>query len=122
MVKRGIAFFVLLCHMNTSMFLPQVPEQDIYNFAGQQADDINSVLEYIDQVVLGHHDDTPEDEDDDSGQNFHLVKVVDYCFEPFYSSISQRYGTGTKKINFFNFKEDATNLVSFDIILPPPKA
>ena len=75
-MKKIVAFILLLCHMNTSMFLPQMDEEDVYIASGQQVDDINSVVEYVDQVMLGHKDDTPEDEDDDSGQNFLLVETL----------------------------------------------
>jgi hypothetical protein len=41
-MKKLLAFILLLSHMNTSMFLPQVPEDDIYDGNGNQVDDINS--------------------------------------------------------------------------------
>ena len=50
------------------MFIPQVNEADIFTTAGTESDDINSLVEYIDQVVLGHTDAHPEDEDDDSAR------------------------------------------------------
>ena len=62
-MKKVFAFILLLCHLNTSMFLPQVDEDDQYDAHGQQIDDLNTVSEYIDQVVLGDVDKTPEDED-----------------------------------------------------------
>jgi hypothetical protein len=61
------------------MFLPQGAEVDCYDKNGQQIDDINSVVEYV-EVALGY-DHTADDEDDDSGQNFHIVKAFDYYFE-----------------------------------------
>lgn len=78
-MKRLTAFILILCHINFSMFLPQVPEFDCYDKNGQQIDDINSVVEYV-EVTLGY-DHTADDEDDDNGQNFHLVKAVEYYYE-----------------------------------------
>lgn len=62
------------------MLLPQVAEIDIVDQRGIETDDINTIVEYIDQVVFDNEDDTPEDEDTDDGQNFHLVKQVDIKF------------------------------------------
>ena len=79
-MKKLFAFILLLSHMNTSMFLPQVPENDVYDKNGNQLDDITSVVEcvmvYLD---IDHHTD---DENDDQGQNFHMVKIFEYCFQP----------------------------------------
>src|SRR5215203_1092819 len=90
-MKNLLAFLVLISHMNFSMFLPQMAEVDIYDANGMQQDDINSLIEYVDQVVLGNHDDTPEDEDDDSGQNFSLAKTVDYLYQQNFFVIEQHF-------------------------------
>ncbi len=52
MFQKIITIFILLCHVNSSMFLPQVAEQDIYNSNGQQEDDINTVIEYCDKAMV----------------------------------------------------------------------
>ena len=70
-MKKILAFFLLISHMNTSMFLPQVPEDDVYDTNGNQLDDINSIVEYV-MVKIGL-DHTADDEDNDSGQNLHVV-------------------------------------------------
>lgn len=121
MLKKVIAFIILLCHMNTSMFLPQVAECDIYNSSGEQEDDINSVVEYVDQVILGHHDNTPEDEDDDSGQNFHLAKDVNYFFQPFFTPLERKLIVTSKKKRYAIFQTRKISAVYFDIISPPPE-
>ncbi len=120
MIKRVIAFIVLLVHMNSSMFLPQVAEQDIYDASGQQEDDINTVAEYVYQVILGHHDNTPEDEDDDSGQNFHLVNIVNYCYEPFFADVDITAVVSADKKQFISFNVQLIPAVSFEILSPPP--
>ena len=117
-MKKLFAFILLLSHMNTSMLLPQVPENNVYDKNGDQVDDITSVAEYV-MVYLGidHHAD---DENDDQGQNFHIVKVFEYCFQPVPNEIkTTRFIT---KPAFGAYKEDKTSDVCFDIILPPPKA
>lgn len=120
MFKRVIAFIILLGHMNSSMFLPQVAEQDIYDANGQQEDDINTVAEYVYQVILGHHDNTPEDEDDDSGQNFHLINIVNYCYEPFFVDVDTTAVVSADKKHFISFNVQLIPAVSFEILSPPP--
>jgi hypothetical protein len=118
-MKKLLAFILLLSHMNTSMFLPQVPEDDVYDGNGNQVDDINSVVEYI-MVTLGL-DHNADDEDDDNGQNLHLVKVFEYCFQPVFSEIKTTEFFITEPAAFGEYKEDKIPHVSFDIIIPPPK-
>ena len=119
-MKRLLAFILLLSHMNTSMLLPQAPEEDVYDGNGNQLDDITSIVELA-MVKLGidHHAD---DENDDQGQNFHIVKVFEYCFEPVFNDIKTNELFITKQAMFGEHKEDKIPDVSFDIIIPPPKA
>lgn len=105
--------------MNTSMFLPQVPETDIYDANGNQVDDINSVVEFV-MVKLGL-DHRADDEDDDSGQNFHIVKIVEYCFRPEFTTL-KKAGVFLKKANFPEYQQNKITRISFDVIIPPPKA
>jgi hypothetical protein len=118
-MKKLLAFILLLSHMNTSMLLPQVPEDDVYDGNGNQVDDINSIVEYV-MVKLGL-DHTADDEDDDTGQNFHLVKAFEYCFEPVFSEIKTNEFFSTEPNMFGEYKENKIPNVSFEIIIPPPK-
>lgn len=118
-MKKVFAFILLLSHMNTSMFLPQVTEEDQYDANGQQIDDINSVVEYF-AVALGY-DHTPDDEDDDSGQNFHLVKGFDYNFEQQYSLLQETF-VEKRKNEFSDYITASIEPVSFDVVTPPPEA
>jgi hypothetical protein len=119
-MKKLLAFILLLSHMNTSMFLPQAPEDDVYDGNGQQVDDINSIVELI-MVKLGidHHAD---DEDNDEGQNFHIVKIFEYCFQTTFRDINTDGFAINKKAMFGVYKESKIPDISFDIIIPPPKA
>ena len=118
-MKKLLAFILLLSHMNVSMFLPQVPEADVYDENGNQTDDINSVVEFV-MVKLGidHHAD---DEDDDSGQNFHLVKIAEYCFQPVFTELNTNNTFEIKPALYGVYKENKSPNISFDIIIPPPK-
>lgn len=117
-MRRFVAFILLLSHMNTSMFLPQVPEQDVYDAKGNQLDDITSIVELV-RVKLGY-DHHADDENDDSGQNFH-VPHFEYTFEPFSEEIKHDFII-KKSDQFPDHHEQKIPSVSYDIIVPPPKA
>ena len=117
-MKKCFAFLLLVCHMNTSMFLPQVQEEDVYDANKEQIDDINSIVELI-NVELGY-DKTADDEDDDSGQNFHIVKLAEYSFQQ-QSVLIERLDF--KEINnktFSEYKVPSIKSVVSDIVTPPP--
>ena len=118
-MKRLLAFLLLISHMNSSMFLPQVPEYDAYDANGNQVDDINSITELI-MVSLGM-DHTPDDEDDDMGQNFQLVRVVDCVFHPFFSEIKNVWIPIKDPASYFDFTNNKTSMIVYDLIIPPPK-
>lgn len=104
------------------MLLPQVAEDDCYESNGQQVDDINTVTEFIDQVVLGNKDGTPEDEDDDNGQNFHLAKAVEYQCPQFVVTLLPKPFTEIWIKRPFNRSSPRIHSVYFDLKTPPPRA
>ncbi len=102
------------------MFFPQLTELDIVDISGKQADDINSLMEYIDQVTLGNADATPEDEDDDNGQSFLVVNAVDlFCQQTFLVSPPAQIVTTEKKYPEYS-NSRLPNPIA-DILCPPPK-
>ena len=119
-MKKLAAFILLLCHMNNSMFLPQGAEDDQFDKNGNQVDDINSVCEYIDQVILGNIDKTPEDEDTDDGQNFHVVKTMEYSFERQSILVRPLSFIEIKQTEFADYKIYFLTSPSMDITTPPP--
>lgn len=106
--------------MNTSMFLPQVAEDDVYDKNGQKEDDVNSVVEYI-RVALGF-DKTADDEDDNSGQNLHLVKNTEYCYQQHIVILRTDNPSEIKKQTFSEYKIPLFGSPSLDIPTPPPNS
>ncbi len=104
------------------MFLPQVAEVDIYNAQGQQEDDINTVIEYVEENILDNHQPDQQDEDNDQGQNFHLVKIVDYYFALDFAPVKQKPIVATTENKFGLHPEEKITPVTLEIIAPPPKA
>ncbi|GAB2664685.1 hypothetical protein GCM10027036_18290 [Flavihumibacter cheonanensis] len=102
------------------MFLPQQQEVDVYDRHGQQLDDINSLAEFLTEVVFGYVDDTPEDEDSDNGQKFQQLQLVYYDYLPHYELINPVIGVSgnTPPAYYINTMLDR---LSGDIFSPPPE-
>ena len=122
MLRKLFAFILLLNHLNTSMFIPQVDEQDVFDKNGVQVDDINSVVEYVDEVVLNNKDNTPEDEDDDTAKSFHVSKLVDHCYQLPIAEVTENPFTEKIVYTFDPYKENKVSPVYTSVISPPPDA
>lgn len=120
-MKQSLAFLVLLVHMNFFMFMPQANEVDQYSSNGVEIDDVNSFAEYIDQIVLGNKDFTPEDEDDDSARNFQLMQTDLFSFGPQFVELKNPYNNLKRKTNFPPFIEQKFASVYYEIPAPPPR-
>lgn len=118
-MKRFLSLIVLLCHINASMFLPQVAEEDVYDAHGMQVDDVNSLVEYF-QVALGY-DHHADDEDDDNGQNFHLVKTIEYKCQQVVTITITRSCCAIPPRLFIQTNDAAFQSAIPDISTPPPK-
>jgi hypothetical protein len=119
-MKKLAVFILLLVHVNYFMFLPQRDEVDSYDANGVQTEDINSLTEYI-RVILGY-DTTPDDEDDDKGDNFTLVKICDYFFQQQVSFLKTPLLTEIAVKYFYEVNDKKPKGISYDIISPPPEA
>ncbi len=123
MLKKILAYILLFAHLNTSMFIPQMDDEvDSYDSAGNQIDDINTLIEYIDQDILGHYDTSPEDEDDDTGRPLHVIKIVDYAYHPFFEEAQTKEAIKVEpQIVFTGYVEHKLPAGFTDILIPPPK-
>ncbi len=118
-MRKVLAFILLISHMNTSMFLPQVPEVDVYDSSGNQLDDINSIFEYVMvKIGLDHHAD---DEDDDSGQNLLAVTGFQFTPQPFLGHVVKQYAEINTNL-FSEYHQQKIPSIAYDIIVPPPKS
>ena len=108
--------------MNFSMFIPQVDEVDLYDANGTRINDINSVTEYISDVLLHHKGKPRKDEDDDNARYFHCGKTVNYCFTPQVSVITPDHRAGNDGITFPNISASKPLSVYYEVVTPPPKA
>jgi hypothetical protein len=106
-------------HINTSLFTPVVDEQDNFNCYSRQVDDINSVIEYINEVILGNLDDTPEDEDDDQAHYYQVLKF-DYYFKSQHEGFNALTFSILTNTPFFPLKERFVPHFLPEVISPPP--
>jgi len=124
-MNRILTILLLLLHINTSMFIPVMDEVDTYDAQGMKVADINSVYEFIDQVLLGNKDRTPQDEDDDQAHYFNTVHVKIFVL-PSYSIAPAKQPaavfTWIEKPDFILHAAHNWTSVVHDIIVPPPKA
>jgi hypothetical protein len=106
--------------MNTSMFFPQVGEQDVYDSKGDQVDNITSIVEWV-RVETGF-DHTADNENGNRAQNLHQVKDFQYTFNPtaFTKDIAHYYQL--VNMHYPEYRKSKIPSVSYDIIVPPPKA
>lgn len=108
------------------MFIPVMEEVDIFDAHGVQYDDINSTYEFVDQVVLGNKDETPEDEDDDHAHEFNVVHLKMFIVprlvasEPAAKTAS--VSTWINKPGFVPLPEAKWASITDEIAGPPPKA
>jgi outer membrane lipoprotein-sorting protein len=90
-MKRVFAFIILLCHLNTSMFLPQIAEDDVFDANGKQVDDVNSVIENVE---------------------YNFQQIV-YSIEPIITS-------SIVPPVFYHRDEERFQTIALEIITPPP--
>ncbi len=104
------------------MFIPVMDEIDIFDAHGNQICDINTLTEFIDQIVMGHKPASHPDEDDDQAHFFNVIK-----FQGFF--INQVVIVSTKKDLFAwaekpvytTYKDKKLLSLEQDILIPPPK-
>jgi hypothetical protein len=101
------------------MFVAQIDEADAFDKAGQQKEDVNSLVEFLANAFHIKHKPL-KDSDDDSARYFHASKFDDYNFSQLGVIKKEYFFTG--KIKFPPYFEELINSDFLDIQGPPPKA
>jgi hypothetical protein len=121
MFQKPLAFLLLLSHINFFMFIAQVDEVDCYNADGTRINDINSLTEYINDVILHRQSKSREDEDDDNARYFHIVRLPGVCL-PQQAAISVAKPSNNRDLNYSFYTNDKKPLnIFFDVVTPPPR-
>lgn len=121
-MKKWLVFIVLLSHINCTMFIAQVDEVDVYDKAGRQIDDINSLAEYINEAITGNHHQSAHDEDDDNAWYFHIEKAGNYSFCPQFIELKKPPADNQQNNIYPSRNEALFNAVLAEKPTPPPKA
>jgi hypothetical protein len=103
------------------MFIPQVDELDTFDSNGQQAEDVNSLIDLVHVHLLPnknrHHN---KDSDDDNARYFHAARIGHSFYQPFFSILKAEYWSACT-----NYPQPAASKLSSvfsEIQSPPPKA
>jgi hypothetical protein len=121
MWRNLFAILFLTMHVNVTMFIAQVDEVDTYNAKGKRQNDINTLGEYIHDVLLHHNNKSRPDEDDDNARYCQIVTM------PLYDSHQCKLKASADDLLIENRQEYAFFKVNkwhspvLDILSPPPK-
>lgn len=118
-MRKLLAFILLISHMNTSMFFPQVPEKDVYDSKGNQLDNITSIVEWV-RVKTGL-DHTADNENGNRAQNLHPVKNLQYTSDTYFTKVATDYSE-LVNLHYAEYPKSRLLMHSYDILVPPPKA
>ena len=119
-MKNVFALLLVVCHLNSTMFLPQTTGVAIYDRQGAEQDEINSLTEYVAQVLLGRRDDSPEDEDDENDM-INSFNAVAYSWEPSYNDLLNEAPVVLIRQVFSRHHLYRIVVRGGNIYLPPPK-
>ncbi|MBS1584758.1 MAG: hypothetical protein JSS82_04365 [Bacteroidetes bacterium] len=121
-MRRLVALVILLIHINTSMFIPVMDEVDIYDVHGNQVNDINTVVDYVDQVIMKHKPKPHPDSDDDQAHFFNIIKAQQFIINPFIIIHRRPEFIAESKPGYTGFREKNFSSITYDVTAPPPKA
>ncbi|MFI5133625.1 MAG: hypothetical protein ACHQEB_04775 [Chitinophagales bacterium] len=122
MMRHFFALLLLVSHINVSMFIAQVDEVDTYDAKGKPLNDINTLTEYIHDVLLHKQGKPRPDEDDDNARYFQVSVSSLYDFQQNKIKTSSE-DLGTNNIKEYSlFKENKWLSPVLEITSPPPKA
>ena len=118
MLRNPLVFLLLVCHVNFFMFIAQVDEVDTYDATGRRINDINSLAEYINDVIL-HQNKPRPDEDDNNARYFHPVKLAGYSFSQ--QVVVSKPTEVKSRITYPSINTQKILSIFYDVATPPPK-
>ncbi|MVT08117.1 hypothetical protein [Chitinophaga tropicalis] len=123
-MKRIFAYILLFIHINTMMFVPVADEKDVYDAYGRQIGDINTVFDFVDQVLLGNSNVVIEDEDDDMAHYFTgSYGITCYLHQQEQFTITRKEPTARELAVAYPLLPVQKPLtMAYDILTPPPEA
>ncbi|WPQ60939.1 hypothetical protein SIO70_21520 [Chitinophaga sancti] len=105
------------------MFIPVADEKDIYDTRGRQINDVNTLFDFVNHVVLGNTEVTQQDEDDDQPHYFTGSNSVSY-----YISSQQEIACSRQEPSTIDLAVAYPLLavqkplaIAYEILTPPPE-
>jgi hypothetical protein len=118
MLRKPLAFLLLICHVNFFMFIAQVDEVDVYDTHGCRINDVNSLAEYVNDVIL-HRNKPRQDEDDNNARYFHPGKLAGYSFSQ--QVVVSKPADVKNKMTYPSINTQKIFSIFYDVATPPPK-
>lgn len=117
--RISAVILLLLLYTNSSLVVPQTDQIDVFEYAGAEVDEINSLVEYIDELILEHDGQSPEKDDYDFPL-FSLADYSDHCASFQFPVLKKPLLT--PQVNFsVPLDEDMHFSFIRNIIIPPPE-
>ncbi len=113
---------MLLVHMNGSMFLPRLPEHEMPDTIGHACHEVNSLVEWVDEVAMEHLDETPEDQDGEGEQQLETPVSADYSHHNGYEKHLMLHRCCWTEPQRWAHVTNSLREAHFDISTPPPEA
>ncbi|HYM92497.1 MAG TPA: hypothetical protein VET23_00005 [Chitinophagaceae bacterium] len=120
MLRHFLTLVLLVSHVNVSMFIAQLDEVDIYDAKGRPYNDINTLTEYIHDVLLHRKNKPRQDEDDDNARYFQVSTSSLYDLQHYKVKVTAEDFSRNKN-EYSLFKENKWFSPFLEITLPPPK-
>jgi hypothetical protein len=103
------------------MFIAQVDEVDAYDSKGCRVNDINSLVEYVNDILLDHKGPSRPDEDDDNARYFHIIKAFDFSISQQVVVKNPGWLNATEQQHFPGINSGKPVPAFYDVVTPPPK-
>ncbi|OQY95018.1 MAG: hypothetical protein B6D37_07015 [Sphingobacteriales bacterium UTBCD1] len=104
------------------MFIAQLDEVDTYDVHGRRQNDINTLSEYIHDILLEHTRKSRPDEDNDTARFCQVTPFTLYDFNLYRSKAHEEVLPAESKKEYAIFNESKLLSPVMDILYPPPKS
>lgn len=121
MWRNIFAILFLTMHVNVTMFIAQVDEVDTYDARGKRQNDINTLGEYIHDILLHHNKKSRPDEDDDTARFCQIVTMPLYDGHHFKQKNSSEEITPINEQEYALYKVNKLLSPILEIHIPPPR-
>jgi hypothetical protein len=107
--------------MNGSMFLPRLPEREMPGTIGHACHQVNSMLEWVDEVALEHLHETPDEQEEEGAQQFETPVSADYSHHSGYEKNLMLHRCCWTEPQRWARYTNSLREAHFEISTPPPE-